>query len=146
MDSDDLLTPGSIAVRLAAMSADPQADMVTGTAVAFVSPEIPPEQANRYDLPKAPQAGGLPGTSLVRASFAARIGPQDPSLPHSGDLDWMIRARESGGRLLVLPDVVLRRRIHGRNTSLVSRGTASRLKILRSALERRARTAGPSQP
>ena len=146
LDSDDLLTPGSLALRMDALFANPEADLVTGTSLAFVSPELPPEQAARYDLPKGPQAGGLPGTSLVRAAFAERVGPQDIRLSHSSDLDWMIRAQEAGAKILVLPDVVLRRRVHGKNTSLVSNGAASRLKILRAALERRARSGEPAGP
>jgi glycosyltransferase involved in cell wall biosynthesis len=146
LDSDDILIPGSLAVLMNALSADPDADLVTGSSLAFVSPEIPPEQAARYDLPKGPQLGGLPGTSIVRAAFAERVGPQDVSLAHSSDLDWMIRAKEAGAKILTLPDVVLRRRIHGRNFSLLSTGAASRLKILRAALERRARAEDPSRP
>lgn len=146
LDSDDILTPGSLAVLMNALSADPDADLVTGSSQAFVSPEIPPEQAARYDLPKGPQLGGLPGTSLVRAAFAERVGPQDVSLYHSSDLDWMIRAKETGAKILTLPNVVLRRRIHGRNFSLLSNGAASRLKILRAALERRARAEDSSRP
>lgn len=146
LDSDDILIPGSLAVLMNALSADPDADLVTGLSLAFVSPEIPPEQAARYDLPKGPQLGGLPGTSIVRAAFAERVGPQDVSLAHSSDLDWMIRAKEAGAKVLVLPDVVLRRRIHGRNFSLLSNGASSRLRILRAALERRARAEDPSRP
>jgi hypothetical protein len=50
----------------------------------------------------------------------------------------MIRAGEAGAKTLTIPDVVLRRRIHGRNTSLASNATASRLQILRAAMARRA--------
>lgn len=146
LDADDVLTPESLAVRLAILNADPDVDIVTGSAASFVSPEIPADEAARYDLPAGPQQGGLPGTSIVRASFAERVGPQDTSLPHSGDLDWMIRAGEAAAKTVVIPDVVLRRRIHGRNTSLLSKGTASRLRILRAALARRARSENPSLP
>lgn len=142
MDADDVLTPRSLAVRLAVLAADPEVDMVTGAMVSFVSPEIPPAEAARYALPAAPQRGGLPGTSIFRAACATRVGPQNTTLPHSADLDWMIRAEEAGTKIAFLPDVVLRRRIHGRNTSLLAAGAASRLQIVRAALERRSRPGG----
>lgn len=140
LDADDLLTPGSIAVRLAVLAADPEVEVVTGAMVSFVSPEIPPEEAARYSLPVAPQRGGLPGTSIVRAACVERVGPQNTSLSHSADLDWMIRAEEAGVKTVFLPDTVLRRRIHGGNMSLLAAGATSRLGIVRAALERRGRS------
>lgn len=142
LDADDELTPGSLAVRLAVLAAQPDVEMVTGAMVSFVSPEIPPADAARYAVPAGPQRGGLPGTTLLRTRCAHRIGPQNVSLPHSADLDWMLRAEEAGAKAVQLPEVVLRRRIHGRNTSLLSIGAASRLGIVRAALARRARAGG----
>jgi glycosyltransferase involved in cell wall biosynthesis len=138
LDADDELTPGSLAVRLAVLATQPDVEMVTGTMVSFVSPEIPPAEAARYAVPVGPQRGGLPGTTLLRTCCAHRIGPQNAHLPHSADLDWMLRAGEAAAKVVHLPDVVLRRRIHGRNTSLLATGAASRLGIIRAALARRA--------
>jgi glycosyltransferase involved in cell wall biosynthesis len=138
LDADDLLAPGSISTRLGVLSKNPDADIVTGSMVSFASPELSPEEAARYDIPAEPQKGGLPGTSIVRTAFVKKVGPQNTDLAHSADLDWMIRAGEAGAKTLTIPDVVLRRRIHGRNTSLASNATASRLQILRAAMARRA--------
>jgi hypothetical protein len=52
----------------------------------------------------------------------------------------MIRAGEAGAKSITSPDVVLLRRIHGKNTSLASNATASRLQILRAAMARRAQS------
>lgn len=144
LDADDELTPGSLSVRLAVLAAQPEVEMVTGTMISFVSPEVSPAEAARYAVPAGPQRGGLPGTTLLRARCAQRIGPQNTSLPHSADFDWMLRAGEAGAKAVQLPDVVLRRRIHGRNTSLLAHGAASRLGIVRAALARRARPNGAS--
>ncbi len=138
LDADDLLAPGSISMRLEVLSKNPDADMVTGSMISFTSPELSPEESSRYDLPAAPQKGGLPGTSIVRARFAEKVGPQNTDLSHSADFDWMIRAGEAGAKTISIPDVVLLRRIHGRNTSLASNAIASRLQILRTVMARRA--------
>ncbi|MEX1114063.1 MAG: glycosyltransferase [Akkermansiaceae bacterium] len=140
LDADDLLAPGSISMRLEVLSKNPDADMVTGSMISFTSPELSPEESSRYDLAAGPQKGGLPGTSIVRAAFAQKVGSQNASLAHSADLDWMIRAGEAGVKTINVPDVVLFRRIHGRNTSLSSNASASRLQILRTAMARRAQT------
>jgi len=142
LDADDLLAPGSLSTRLEVFSKNPEADMVTGSMLSFVSPELPPEEIVRYDLPAGPQKGGLPGTTIVRAEFAEKVGPQNINLSHSADLDWMIRAGEVDGvKTIFIQDVVALRRIHGRNMSLATNGAASRLQILRSALARRAQAA-----
>lgn len=146
LDHDDLLTPGSLSTRLNVFSTHPDLDIVTGMLSTFVSPEIPAEQAARYDVSGQPQQGGLPGASIVRAEFVEKVGPQDTRLPHSSDLDWMIRAREAGARSLVIPELVLRRRIHGRNLSLISSGAENRLQILRAALKRRRLSQEQSHP
>lgn len=138
LDHDDVLTPGSLTTRLDVLSTHPDLDIVTGMMSMFVSPEIPAEQAVRYDLPNRPQQGGLPGASIIRARLVEKVGPFDTRLPQASDLDWMIRAREAGARSLVIPDLVFRRRVHGRNMSLLSNASEGRLQMLRAALKRRA--------
>ncbi len=139
LDADDVLTPNSLSVRLGVLDQNPDAGMVIGHYETFISPDIPPEKAAQYAVPASAQQGGLPGTSIVRASFAEQVGPHNTDLDHSADLDWMIRAYETNQGTIILPDVVLRRRVHGNNNSLIFNGSTSRLRILRSALERRAR-------
>ena len=146
LDADDVLRPESIAVRMDVFTAKPDTDMVIGFMESFVSPELPPESAARFgDLP-GPQRGGLPGTSIVRAASAARVGKFKTHFGGSPDLDWMMRAQESKLEMAVVPEVVLRRRIHGNNLSLNSGGGARRLQILRAALDRRRGTALPGNP
>ena len=140
LDADDILAPSSISKHLEVLSKNPDADIVTGSMISFTSPELSPEEAARYDIPAGPQKGGLPGTSIVRAAFAEKVGPQNAGLSHSADLDWMIRAVEAGAKTLTIPNVVLLRRIHGRNTSLASSAAASRFQILRAAMARRTQT------
>jgi len=146
LDADDLLTAGSIATRMAILEASSEVDLVVGFMASFVSPEIDAQTAARFQLPAAAQRGGLPGTSIVRSGFAARVGRFDSSLPGTADLDWMIRAQEAGVRLAVIPDVVLRRRIHGRNESLKPSISAGALRSLRAAMQRRRAGKEPGEP
>lgn len=145
LDADDLLPPGSIAVRMAVLTARPDVGLVVGFLESFLSPELDAETAARFAVPGAPQPGGLPGASLVRARFAARVGRFDTSLPGSPDLDWMMRAHEQGTPPVVISDLVLRRRIHGQNLSLTAAGVAGRLQILQAALHRRRAAAESSE-
>lgn len=138
LDSDDVLPALSISCRMAVFTDSPEVDLVVGQMMSFVSPELEPHEASRYQVPSAPQRGGLPGATLVRADFAARVGLFDTSRNHSPDLDWMARAADHGPRTVELPDIVLNRRIHGRNLSLRQGSfAADRLAILREARARR---------
>jgi len=140
-DSDDVLPADSIASRIALFHERPSTDLVVGQMVCFVSPELEQQAASRYRVPSQPQRGGLPGATLVRTSFATRVGLFNTTRNHSPDLDWMARAIEHGPRIEELPTVVLNRRIHGKNMSLTQSGFSSdRLAILRAALERRRMT------
>lgn len=137
-DSDDLMPAASIASRMEALSRSPSADLAIGQMSSFLSPELSPDAAANYRIPALPQRGGLPGATLIRAGFAARVGSFDTSLTHSSDLDWMARAREHGAQIVEVPEIVLRRRIHGRNMSLMGENFASaRLIAVKAALERR---------
>lgn len=139
-DADDFLPPASIAARMAVLNSPESggaADIVIGRMVSFVSPELAPETAARFRLPPGSQRCGL-GASMVRTSFAARVGQLDTSLDNGADLDWMLRATELGARVVEIPTVVLHRRIHGANMSL-TRGPfeRDRLAIIRAAMDRR---------
>ena len=146
LDADDLLTEQSIAVRVAALTQQPDLDLVVGFMESFVSPELDAQTRARFGPMPGPQRGGLPGASIARAAFAARVGKFDTSLRQSPDLDWMLRAQEAGMKLAVIPDVVLRRRIHGNNVSLTSNSAAARLRILKATLARRRQSGTPDTP
>jgi glycosyltransferase involved in cell wall biosynthesis len=143
LDSDDVLPARSIATRMAVFHSHPGTDLVVGQMLCFISPELVRQDATCYRLPSGPQRGGLPGASIVRAGFAARVGRFDTARNNSPDLDWMTRATEHDPRVVNVSSVVLHRRIHGGNMSLARDGSASdRLATLRAALARRRMTDG----
>lgn len=146
LDADDLLVPGAIATLVRALVDDPSLDFVTGCFETFLSPDASDELRARVVIPEGAQRGHLSGTTIVRAAAFERVGPIDESMPVLAALDWYTRALDLGLAVRLLPDVVLRRRIHGANTSLVQgREASSRIRFLKSVLDRR-RTAGREPP
>lgn len=115
LDSDDALTPGSLAGRLAfardgfARSGDALA--AYACAHRGVSAEGTPlyRRRPRPAAELAAFASGCwfcPGSALImRREAALRIGPQDESLKRLEDLDWFIRLALLGGSVVV-DDVV----------------------------------------
>lgn len=113
-DSDDLWTSGRLDAQLGALAADPTLDFVFGHAEEFLSPEIDPAtvrtRALRGVIPAA-----VPSAALVRKDLFDRVGPFDETLQNGAWVDWYARARMAGARECILPELVLRRRIHARN-------------------------------
>jgi hypothetical protein len=75
---------------------------------------------------------------LMRRQAFERVGPCNESLRVGSDNDWFLRARDTGAAEFVLPEVVVRRRLHANN--LTRRDLASRETLLRNmkaSLDRR---------
>ncbi len=82
--------------------------------------------------------GYHPGTLLMRREAFLRVGIFETGLNVGEFIDWYLRAVEAGLQSAMLPDVVMRRRLHG--TNLVIREKESRsdyARILKASLERR---------
>jgi glycosyltransferase involved in cell wall biosynthesis len=139
LDADDLLTPNSISTRMRYFPEGPALDMVIGKLVCFFSPELSDEERARYVMPVAPQQGHLPGAAIIRADAFDKFGRLDEELAINACLDWSVRARDGGARIRLIEDVVVKRRIHGKNMSLVKKRELdeSRIQILRASLARR---------
>jgi GT2 family glycosyltransferase len=75
---------------------------------------------------------------LVRRAAHQRIGAFDERWQIAQDMDWYMRAMEAGLRLRVLPELVLRRRLHASSKGTTHRVHArQRLEILKAAIDRR---------
>jgi hypothetical protein len=84
----------------------------------------------------------IPGYSLVcmlaRRSLFERVGGFDPSLRVGSDNDWFLRARDAEAVEEVLPELLVRRRLHARNLTrpdLAGRDTL--LRNVKASLDRR---------
>jgi len=138
LDADDLWTRDKLRLQCAALDEDPTLDMVLGHVAQFVSPELPADTAARLRCPDAPIAGFVPGAMLVRRASFLRVGPFDLAHRIGEVLDWQLRAREAGLVHRMLPDVVLRRRLHDANQGIRERdGRSAYAAILKAALDRR---------
>jgi hypothetical protein len=87
--------------------------------------------------------GGIPLPSAVfRTPVLKELGGFDPSFRTGEDVDLLFRLREAGHGIVVLPDLVLYRRYHGSNLSVLT-SPENRLRSLKAKLdrERKRRTA-----
>lgn len=138
-DDDDLWTPGRLAHQLAILRDDPSIGGVAGLVEQFVSPDVA-DIGVRMHVDTAPQFGRVLGTLLVRRTTADAVGPFDEELDMP-QIDWVVRAYTSGVRFASVDQVVLRRRIHDNNWSLLNaqKSQAGLLAAARRDRERRLR-------
>jgi len=143
-DADDLWTPGRLAAQVTALDTDPSPDVVFGHVEQFADPSAPPGVVAALTDDRRIQPSRLHSAMLIRRSAFDRIGPFDESLRVGGVVEWADRSRAMGLRERMLPEVVLRRRLHGQNVGLRSRDAvrADYLTMVRAALERRRGQAG----
>jgi len=139
LDADDRFTRGKLVVQMAALHADATLDMIFGHVREFPSPELTDEERSGVRPPAPePLPWTAPNLMLIRRASFERVGPFSESLRVGVTVDWFARASEAGLRSLVLPEVVLERRLHTQNNGLRERDSRTQyLQVIRAAMERR---------
>ncbi|MSP12354.1 MAG: glycosyltransferase family 2 protein [Chloroflexi bacterium] len=138
LDADDIWLPDKLALQIAAFAANPAPDMVFGYVQQFHSPDLDPLLKARIVCPAEPAAGILPSTMMTSREAFLRVGFFDDTVMTGELLDWYLRATELGLRTAMLPEVVLRRRLHAGNHGRVQRDSRKDFaRVLKSALDRR---------
>ena len=142
LDADDLWHPEKLARQLARFRVRPE----LGFSVAHVENFWDPAFAPAEGSPEAsrltrPVPGYVAPTLLARASVFAAVGDFSESRPHTSEPDWFLRAAERGVVGELIPDVLLRRRLHGANRSRVRsvHSTEEYLRLIKATLDRRRR-------
>jgi glycosyltransferase involved in cell wall biosynthesis len=138
LDQDDVWAPQKLRLQVAALLDHPEA----GYAQCGV--EVCPEPGFGWPVwvrKETAGAGGLvclPSTWLVRRSVFACVGLFDTSYRTGCDTDWLVRAREAGVSRIVVPEMLVRWRIHGANASrrLLADRTEG-FRVLREAIRRK---------
>lgn len=141
LDSDDIWPADRLSRQVAYLLEHPEEGLVMGLTEVFLSPGQPRPR----HFPKIALDGPYPGhpsTMLVRRETFEMIGPFDESLRLSEDLDWLARARDAGVKIGRLDCLLLRYRIHAKNTSRQTAAVESAtLRMLRASVARK-RAAG----
>jgi len=139
LDADDRFVPEKLEWQWSELERDPSVDLVFGHVQEFVSPELTEEQRASVRAPQPdPSPWSAPNLMLIRREAFERVGPFSESLRVGVTVDWYARSVEAGLRSVMLPRVVLERRLHLTNNGL--REAASRTQyahVLKAALDRR---------
>ena len=132
VDADDVILPNKLAVQVGYLLEHPETSVTLG-GQDWIDP--PPRQGRGLAWG---DANGVQPTSIVlRKSTMVEVGCFDPATSPTDDFDVLIRLREHGHQLVVVPEIVMRRRYHGGNLVL-GRGVDKTLpvRLLKAKLDR----------
>ena len=134
LDADDIWAKDKLARQMIPFEQGSGLDMVFGFVRQFSSNTTLLAQI------KAPEiiAGYFCGTMLIKRESFFRVGDFSSEWRVGEFIDWYSRTKERGLKSLLLPEVVLMRRIHDTNMGIRERtARTDYVKILKASLDRR---------
>jgi glycosyltransferase involved in cell wall biosynthesis len=143
VDADDTVPIGKLSTQVRYLLDHPEVSVVLGRQEARTDQgvEEPHWHQRPAWLPRTLPWGGReqipPMTMVARRAAFDRVGPFDTRFRFGDDLDWLLRAHESGEGLAMVDEVVLTRRAHGDNLTADENAlTREILMCLRARIER----------
>lgn len=147
IDQDDLWTPGRLARQLQRFALEPGLSICFGHVELFWEPGLEAEARVHQQQTRGRVVPGYTTPAMLAhcESFVS-VGPLDAALTFGDATEWIMRAHAAGLRSAMLPDVVLRHRMHASN--LTRRRDESKrefVRIVRAHVDRlRGRRPSPS--
>ncbi|CDR34636.1 glycosyltransferase family 2 protein [Criblamydia sequanensis] len=113
LDADDLFEKTKLEIQSKALKESPES-LIFGHVSQFLSPECEPSSIKTPNK----QAGIHAGTLLLKRDLFLKIGLFPTNVQIGEFLSWYLKAKEQGVKIVMLPEVLMRRRIHKNNLSL----------------------------
>jgi glycosyltransferase involved in cell wall biosynthesis len=142
---DDLWEPGKLDVQAELMIARPELDLTVTLVQHFLADgaSIPP--GFRPELLERAVPGLIMEALMVRPRAFAKVGMFDPAFTAGEDTDWFARVRDAGLPMEVIPQALVRKRVHSTNFSINAPTlNAHLLRALRGSIARKRQAESPA--
>ena len=137
LDQDDLWLPSKLRRQVEVLTAHPDRICLVQQTY-FLEPGVtPPPWFGKRELLAGDHTGWAPSCVAVSRHLIERVGRFDERLLHGSDLDWSARALQMGIATEVVPETLVRQRIHERNDSGTPAAMTEMFTVLRGALARK---------
>jgi glycosyltransferase involved in cell wall biosynthesis len=141
LDADDVWLPHHLEHLLAAFDGDPSLDAAFGATDEFIDARGASDDVR---VPRLGAVGPLLSGSLLRRSLVDRVGTFRPEVALGDWVDWWSRATSADARVVHLPEVLTRRRLHQHNTTMAQVGEHHEyLRVMRDRLAAKRRAEAP---
>ncbi|OGW41380.1 MAG: hypothetical protein A2Y97_09440 [Nitrospirae bacterium RBG_13_39_12] len=138
LDADDLWTNDKLISQMTVFKNNPKLDIVFGHVVHFFSHEMDENVRRKLKCSDQSMPGYCKGTMIIKREAFLSIGHFSTSWKLGDFFDWYLRAMEKGLTSFMMPEVILKRRIHNSNTVIRERNYQIHyIRILKAALDRR---------
>jgi glycosyltransferase involved in cell wall biosynthesis len=139
LDSDDFWPPDRLTVVVRYLEQHPEVGYLLGKQIMFVERgcAVPPWMKAAWL--SEPQDASNVGVLTARRVIFDRVGLFNSGYGSGEDTEWLLRANEAGVTMARLPEIVVHRRIHGRNLSLrtIQMRKKNLMSITRESIHRR---------
>jgi glycosyltransferase involved in cell wall biosynthesis len=117
LDADDLWLPEKLERQISVLRSQPDVDVVFTHCQEFHDRDLGEEERMRFPCRPDPYPCVLASSVLLKRETFRRVG-DFPDLRGGEFIAWFGWAQTLGLRSLAMSDVLVRRRVHGRNSSL----------------------------
>lgn len=140
LDADDMWMPQKLEWQIAALETQLDCAMAFGHVEQFASPDLSAEEREKIRIPHPRMAAFSPGALFLRRADFHRVGAFEPEWGIGEFIDWYLKAIDAGLQSHMLPEVVLRRRVHTGNMGRLKQDARSDyVRIAKATLDRRRR-------
>lgn len=133
---DDVWSSDKLSLQVQRLSED-DSMIVVGRAEFFLEPGATSPAGFRPELLLEPKIAFIMETLLARRAAFESIGVFDTTLATAEDVDWFARARDAGLKQSVVDSVLVRKRIHGNNSSMTEANNTYLLQALKKSVARK---------
>lgn len=138
LDADDLWTENKLNLQVKALEQNPQIELIFGKVQQFHSPELSEEIKNKIYCPQELMPGYSLGAMMVTRDAFWRVGLFEDERQLGDFLDWYFKANDLGLKHIMLPELLLKRRIHDSNLGIRQRDSRiDYVRVIKASLDRR---------
>ena len=143
LDQDDLWTPEKLKVQVDHLLKNPELGYTLTHLQFFLEPGTTLPPWFKKELLTTVHPGWVLGTLVVRRTVFDQVGDFATAYSAANDSDWFFRAKAAEIPMVVVPELLLRKRIHEANDSGRAKEILSELlKVVKTSLDRQ-RSARP---
>jgi glycosyltransferase involved in cell wall biosynthesis len=116
LDSDDIWLPGKLQRQISELTSRPETGLVFCHGYEFCDPDLTRQQCTEFNCRPEPYAFLIPSGLLATRTTFLEVG-DFPDVPAGEFIAWYGWAQSLGLQPFVIPEILVRRRVHARNTS-----------------------------